>query len=76
MLAGKEDEGAREEAKVGVTMNTIFHRAPLFRKKPPGKLSKAQRRRRAVVALVYTCIIREKLGLLARPMDKCFLLSL
>lgn len=48
-MPGKErDPGGAQKAKVGVTMNTIFHRAAPLSEKASGKLSKAQRRRGAV----------------------------
>lgn len=51
---GEGGGGRGAKAKVGVTMNTIFHRAPLsFGKSLGGKLSKAQRRRGAPPLHVY-----------------------
>ena len=55
------------KAKVGVTMNTIFHRAPLFWKKPRGQAFESTKTsRRSSTRVLYT---RETW---ARPVDKCF----
>lgn len=55
------------KAKVGVTMNTIFHRAPLFWKKPRGQAFESTKTsRRSSTRVLYT---RETW---ARPVDKYF----